>query len=105
MEEGSAIGIDIGCSPARRSSAICRLDWTASTISWEIERFRVIEPERECIIAKVDAGRPAELAAFDGPLRGLDIIGRYRVAERVLTRRLDSLIGKPDSRARRSANC
>lgn len=96
MEEGSVIGIDVGCSPARRSSAVCRLDWTASTISWEIERFRAIEPERERIIAKVGAGRPVEVAAFDGPLRrGLDIIGRYRMAERMLTRRLGRLIGKP----------
>jgi hypothetical protein len=35
-------------------------------------------------------------AAFDGPLRsGLDLIGRYRVAERMLTRRLQPHIGKP----------
>lgn len=35
-------------------------------------------------------------AAFDGPLRqGFDIIGRYRTAERMLTRRLRPLIGKP----------
>jgi hypothetical protein len=35
-------------------------------------------------------------AAFDGPLRqGLDIIGRYRAAERMLTRRLQPFIGKP----------
>lgn len=94
--EGSVIGIDVGCSPARQSSAICRLDWSASTISWEIERFRAIEPERERIIATVGAGRPVEVAAFDGPLRrGFDIIGRYRTAERMLTRRLGRLIGKP----------
>lgn len=35
-------------------------------------------------------------AAFDGPLRrGFQIIGRYRTAERMLTRRLRPLIGKP----------
>lgn len=96
MEEGSVIGIDVGCSPARRSSAICRLDWTGSIIAWEIQRFRAIEPERESIIAKVGAGRRVEVAAFDGPLRpGLDVIGRYRSAERMLTRRLGRLIGKP----------
>ncbi len=95
MEQGSVIGIDVGCSPLRRSSAICRLDWTASTIFWEIERFRAIEPERESVIAKVGAGRPVAVAAFDGLLRrGFDIIGRYRTAERMLTRRLGRVIGK-----------
>ncbi|MCO5081818.1 MAG: hypothetical protein M9955_09200 [Rhizobiaceae bacterium] len=35
-------------------------------------------------------------AAFDGPIkRGFEIIGRYRAAERMLTRRLRPLIGKP----------
>lgn len=44
-------------------------------------------------------------AAFDGPLRqGFDIIGRYRTAERMLTRRLRPLIGKPGSPARPSAS-
>ena len=96
MKDGSVIGIDVGCSPTRRSSAICRLDWSASTISWEIVRFRAAEPERENAIAQVAAGRPIVAAAFDGPIRrGFEIIGRYRTAERMLTRRLRPLIGKP----------
>jgi hypothetical protein len=36
---GSVIGIDVGWSPARRSSAICRLDWSDSVVVWEIARF------------------------------------------------------------------
>jgi Protein of unknown function (DUF429) len=96
LKESSVIGIDVGCSPTRRSSAICRLDWSASTISWEIVRFRAAEPERENAIAQVAAGRPIVAAAFDGPIRrGFEIIGRYRTAERMLTRRLRPLIGKP----------
>jgi hypothetical protein len=96
LKEGSVIGIDVGCSPTRRSSAICRLDWSVSTISWEIMRFRAVEPERENAIAQVAAGRPIVAAAFDGPIRrGFDIVGRYRTAERMLTRRLRPLIGKP----------
>lgn len=95
-ERGSVVGIDVGCSPARRSSGICRLDWSASTISWEIARFRAVEPERERTIAQVAGGRQISAAAFDGPIRrGFDIIGRYRTAERMLTRRLRPLIGKP----------
>ena len=59
-------------------------------------RFRAVEPERENTIARVAAGRPIVAAAFDGPIRrGFDIIGRYRTAERMLTRRLRPLIGKP----------
>ena len=93
---GSVIGIDVGCSPTRRSSAICRLDWSDSTVAWEIARFRALEPERERVIARVAAGRRIVAAAFDGPIRrGFDIIGRYRTAERMLTRRLRPLIGKP----------
>jgi hypothetical protein len=93
---GSVIGIDVGCSPARRSSAICRLDWSDSVVAWEIVRFRALEPEREREIARVAGGRRIAVAAFDGPIRrGFDIIGRYRTAERMLTRRLRPLIGKP----------
>ncbi len=96
MEDGSVIGIDVGYSPTRRSSAICRLDWSASTISWEIMRFRALEPERENAIAHIADGRRIAAAAFDGPIRrGFDIVGRYRTAERMLTRRLRPLIGKP----------
>lgn len=63
-------------------------------MSWEIARFRAIEPERE--IAQVAGGRQIVAAAFDGPIRrGFDRIGRYRTAERMLTRRLRPLIGKP----------
>jgi hypothetical protein len=93
---GSVIGIDVGWSHARRSSAICRLDWSDSVVVWEIARFRALEPEREREIARVAAGRRIAVAAFDGPIRrGFDIIGRYRTAERMLTRRLRPLIGKP----------
>jgi len=43
------------------------------------------------------AGRvPLAAAAFDGPLRrGFDVIGRYRTAEHMLTRRLQPFTGKP----------
>jgi hypothetical protein len=94
--QGSVVGIDVGCSPTRRSGAICRLDWSASGVSWDIARFRAVEPERERVIAQVAGGGQIIAAAFDGPIRrSFDIIGRYRTAERMLTRRLRPLIGKP----------
>lgn len=93
---GAVLGIDVGFSPVRRSSAVCRLHWTEDRIGWEIERFRAVEPERgETIMVVAGSGRLLA-AAFDGPLRRrLDVIGRYRCAERMLTRRLRPLIGKP----------
>ena len=96
IAQGSVVGVDIGCSPKRRSSAICRLNWTETTVSCSIKRFRAVEPERESTIAESVGGGEILAAAFDGSLRrGLDIIGHYRSAERLLTRRLGSLIGKP----------
>jgi hypothetical protein len=93
---GSLIGIDVGFSPTRRSSAICRIDWSETTVEWEIARFRALEPERENVITRMAAGRRIAAAAVDGPIRrGFDIIARYRTAERMLTRRIGSLIGKP----------
>jgi predicted nuclease with RNAse H fold len=92
---GAAIGIDVGWSLGRRSSAICRLEWDTTTIRWIIARFRAIEPERSQVIASITGSAPILVAALDGPLRrGLDEIGHYRAAERMLTKRL-RLIGKP----------
>jgi hypothetical protein len=80
----------------RRSSAVCRLDWTGRELSWIIERFRAVEPERTEAIRRVAGTSPLAAAAFGGPLRrGLDTIGRYRMAERMLTRRLRPFAGEP----------
>ena len=92
---GAVLGVDIGFSPKRRSSAVCRLDWSHDTVAWAIERFRAVEPERSGTIRRI-ADRPMLAAAFDGPIRrGLDVIGRYRETERVLTRCVGRRIGKP----------
>jgi predicted RNase H-like nuclease len=93
---GSVLGIDVGCSPRRRSSAVCRLDWDRQKIHWAIARFRAAEPERSATISRIVGKTPLACVAFDGPLRSdLEPIGVYRVAERLLTRRLQRLIGKP----------
>lgn len=95
-EAGAVLGIDVGCSPKRRTSAVCRLDWTASTIAWSIARFRALDDERDRTIAEVAGNRPQLCVAIDGPLRaGFDIIGTYRTAERMLSRGLPAHIGKP----------
>ena len=93
---GSVLGVDVGYSPTRRSSAVCRLDWGEEVVSFRIDRFRAIEKERVETIRNVIGGKSLLAAAFDGPLRqGLDEIGRYRTAERLLTRRLQPWNGKP----------
>ena len=97
MIDGAVLGVDVGFSPTRRSSAVCRLDVTCETVAWTIERFRAIEPERTETLRRL-ADRPLLAAAFDGPLaRGFGMIGQYREAERVLTRGVGRRIGKPGS--------
>lgn len=94
--KGFVLGIDVGCSPTKRSGSVCRLDWTSDSVGWSLARFRAAEPERTDTITRIAGSARLEAAAFDGPLRkGFDIIGRYRTAERMLTRRLQPFIGKP----------
>lgn len=93
---GSVLGVDVGFSEVRRSSAVCRLDWDERRIMWTIQRFRALPAEQAETIKGVAGGLSLLAAAFDGPLRtGFDIIGRYRTADRLLTRRLGAKIGKP----------
>ena len=95
-QTGSVLGIDVGFSPTRRSSAVCRLDWDRHSVTWMIRRFRAVHDEQCATITAVAGDGPILAAALDGPLRaGFDVIGRYRVAERMLTRRLAPRIGKP----------
>lgn len=91
------IGVDVGYSQRRRSSAVCRLSWDAQSLDWDIRRFRHDEGDRLAAMAHVVAGRDILVAAFDGPLRRqFGIIGRYRSAEAALTANgLPKLIGKP----------
>ena len=93
---GAVLGVDVGFSPTRRSSAVCRLGWDERRIVWNTRRFRAVTAEREATILAVAGTGRLEAAAFDGPLQaGFDVVGRYRLAERMLTRRLGRRIGKP----------
>lgn len=92
----AVLGVDVGYSPAKRTSAVCLLLWTENELSWSIKRFRYIEPEWQAALTELGTRTPLLAAAFDGPLRsGFDVIGRYRTAEQVLTRGLGGAIGKP----------
>ena len=94
---GDVLGVDVGMSPARRSSAVCRLSWTETHVGWTIRRFRATPEERQSAMAETIGTAQLMAAAFDGPFRAaLDIIGVYRHCERVLTRQeFRTRIGKP----------
>ncbi|MEM7023641.1 MAG: hypothetical protein AAF637_13775 [Pseudomonadota bacterium] len=65
-------------------------------MSWEVDRFRAVEPERSETIRSIAGDAALACAAFDGPLRrGFEVVGHYRTAERMLTRRLGRKMGKP----------
>ena len=94
---GSVLGVDVGFSLRRRSSAICRLDWSTTHVSWSIERFRATPEDLVAAVRKTAGGAELIGAAFDGPLKvGLGEITRYRLAERLLTVRFQPFIGKPE---------
>lgn len=71
MKNGVVIGIDVG-SPTRRSSAICRREWSHTVVSREVAaRFRAVNYEREQIIVHL-ASRYPILALRPVPGLGLD---------------------------------
>ena len=95
--EGSVLGIDVGWSQKRKSSAVCRLSWSDREVEWHIRRFRAIEPDRKDTIKCVVDDHDLLAVAIDGPLRpGFDEIGHYRSAEYLLTQKeFRERIGKP----------
>ena len=83
--EGSVLGIDVGWSTVKPTSAVCRLFWDQREIGWEIGRFRATGEDRERVIRQLAGDARLLAVAIDGPLRkGFDEIGRYRSAERLL---------------------
>ncbi len=90
------LGVDIGYSPVRKSGAVCRLFWDETRLDWRCLRFRYNADERRAALAKIAGDNRHLAAAFDGPFRaGLDEIGLYRSAERLLTLGVAKAIGKP----------
>ena len=97
IAEGHVLGIDVGWSEKRRSSAVCRLTWDRKRIGWKVCRFRARDDDRCEAVRDVAGTRELLAVAIDGPLRrGFETIGRYRSAERILSRgELAKRIGKP----------
>lgn len=95
-DSGHVLGVDLGWSPKNASSAVCRLSWQDNLFDWNIERFRYKPEERRDAILRVIGGNTINVVALDGPIRGdLQTIRQYRIAEAMLTRRLQKHIGKP----------
>jgi hypothetical protein len=67
-QAGAVVGMDVGYSKRRRSSAVCLLAWDACQISWMIRRFRALREEQEESLTDIAGAVPLEAAAFDGPL-------------------------------------
>ena len=94
---GSVLGIDVGWSKKKRSSAVCRLCWDAREVRWKIRRFRATDSDREEAIMEVVGNQMLLSVAIDGPLRPeFREVDRYRGAERLLSRgELPKRVGKP----------
>ena len=94
--EGSVLGVDVGWSTERKSSAVCCLAWDEQRVNWEMCRFQANDEEREQAIRRTARGLSLLAVAIDGPLRpGFSKIGCYRSAERLLSRGKLLRVGKP----------
>ena len=95
-DEGSVLGIDVGWSTSKKTSAVCRLSWNEQDIKWDIRRYTAKSPDREQAIEYVAGNKELLAVAIDGPLcPGFDEIGEYRSAERILSKGNIKCIGKP----------
>ena len=90
---GVVLGVDVGWSETRKTSAACLLEWDETSIQLKLHCFCLQDARQEL---KVFLGSKTCLAAaVDGPLApGFMTIGVYRKAERALTRGLQA-IGRP----------
>jgi predicted RNase H-like nuclease len=92
---GAVLGIDVGWSETRRSSAACTMSWNDASIEVSLCRFTAQESDVRTSLTDLLVGR-CLVAAIDGPLaRGLPVLRRYRIAESMLTRAFWRTIGKP----------
>lgn len=95
---GRVLGIDVGYSPTRPTTAFCSLSWTPSAINLLQSRATADRLGREQALHTIrgTSGLPFLGLAIDGPLRpGLDERLEYRTAECLLSRRLFQKRGKP----------
>lgn len=96
QDTGTALGIDVGWSENKKTTGVCLLDWDTTTVQLRCRRLPARPEQMRKEFDTLLKGRQVTAAAIDGPLRGtFDEIGRYRVAEQMLTIGFQSRIGKP----------
>ena len=93
---GSVLGIDVGYSPTKRTTAFCCFSWTEDSLAWSQSSATAEAHSREQALEAVYAGAPFLAAAIDGPLApGLTHCSVYRTCERLLSRGRFQKRGKP----------
>ncbi len=94
---GAVLGIDVGWSQKKKSSAVCHLSWSNVSVRWKAKTFAAGTEQRRSTILDVAGDRELLAVAIDGPIRpDLETVDKYRAAERVLSRgELLRRIGKP----------
>jgi predicted RNase H-like nuclease len=95
-ESGLVLGIDIGWSVDKKTTAASVLEWSQSELTITTNRLPTDDRGRRAELDALVGQRSIHALAVDGPIRGaLDEIGIYRDAEMILTRQLGGYIGKP----------
>jgi len=97
-QTGSVLGIDVGYSETRKTTAFCGLSWTRHSIDWLFASARADSSSREDALIAVRSGKESEFiaVAIDGPLRPrLQVLSAYRTAECLLSRGAFQKRGKP----------
>lgn len=91
------LGIDVGYSNTRRSTGLCLLEVTPSTLRWYCLNTGTEEAQRlEDIRALVPRGTRLFGVGIDGPLTpGLRVVPHYRSSDALLTRGVFARRGKP----------
>ena len=93
---GSVLGIDVGYSPTKRTTAFCCFSWDEDSLAWSHSRATAEAHSREQALEVVYAGTPFLAVAIDGPLApGLTHCSAYRTCERLLSRGRFQKRGKP----------
>lgn len=97
-KSGRVLGIDVGYSPTRRTTAFCCLSWTQDRIDWSESLATAARTSREEALRIVRGSdqSPFLSLAIDGPLRpDLQLLRKYRTAECLLSRGNFQKRGKP----------
>lgn len=97
-ESGRVLGIDVGYSPKRRTTAFCSLSWTKDHVGWSDFSATSDPICRERALLGVKGSDESQFisVAIDGPLRPhLQECCEYRTAERLLSRGAFQKRGKP----------